>query len=58
MIKLGQQIFKEIPQLEVINNEGRDTQNIYYLSPFRAYGFQVSGTDTGIGSYGVSEFIG
>lgn len=58
-MKLGKEFFKEIPQLEVIS-QGRDEKenHTYYLSPFRAYGFQVSGTDDGIGSYGASEFIG
>jgi hypothetical protein len=56
-MQLGKEIFKEIPQLEVIATGG-EKAHTFYLSPFRAYGFQVSGTDDGQGSFGTSEFIG
>lgn len=56
-MSLGEEIFKEIPQLEVVVTDDKDSMK-YYLTPFRAYGFQVSGTDDGQGSYGQSEFIG
>lgn len=56
-LSIGKTFFKHIPQLELIvtDEQGTDT---FYLSPFRAYGFQVSETDDGIGSAGQSEFLG
>jgi hypothetical protein len=47
----------KFPQLEVID-KGNTKEHTYYLSPFRAYGFQVSGGPNGEGSYGVSQFVG
>lgn len=60
---LGNLVFKkdyegnDFPQLEITGHmEGKT--HTYYLSPFRGYGFQVSGGPNGEGSFGRSEFLG
>lgn len=65
VLELGNMVFvfkddkvmEKFPQLEVIA-KGETKEHKYYLSPFRAYGFQVSGGPNGQGSYGVSQFVG
>jgi hypothetical protein len=64
---LGEMVFKfkgnedkvmeTFPQLEV-TGEKYNKEHTYYLSPFRGYGFQVSGGPNGEGSFGTSEFVG
>lgn len=40
------------------NNDGSDFRRVGYLSPFRGYRFQVSGTIDGSGDYGSSSVVG
>lgn len=50
-----------IPVLEIhsLRIRGEEEKaHTYYLTPFRGYGFQVSGTKDGEGSFGRSAFIG
>lgn len=57
-MKLGNIVVKEdgVPQLEVRGT--LEKQHTYYASPFRGYGFQVSGNDKGVNDCGASEFVG
>lgn len=57
-MKIGKVFIKNIPQLEIIAERENGETSTFYLSPFRAYGFQVSETDDGQWSRGQSEFIG
>ena len=60
-IKFGEIVSEEgkIPVLELlVVDENDETITIGYLSPFRGYKFQVSGTDKGEGDCGGSIVIG
>lgn len=50
--------FEGVPVLELhVEDNGRKV-NTVYLSPFRGYRFQVSGTLDGVGDYGSTEVVG
>lgn len=60
-IEIGNVIdFEGVPVLElnVVDFERKVNKSTVYLSPFRGYRFQVSGTFDGHGDYGSTEVVG
>jgi hypothetical protein len=66
VIKFGEIVYAEgsvMPQLQINIIDNTDSENpvvkrVYYLSPFRLYRFQVSGSLNGSGDYGASPVVG
>ena len=48
----------EMPILKITKDDGDGFRRVGYLSPFRGYRFQVSGTINGSGDYGSSSVVG
>ena len=48
----------EIKSVQQAFDAVEEIPHTYYLTPFRGYGFQVSGTKEGEGAFGRSAFIG